>query len=252
MRKFILKDRKLSVISKIIIIVVWILLSKIIDNEIIFPTVKSTFTSLIDIIKEPNFLNTIKYSLIRSIVGFLISLSLAMLTGILSSLSKIIYNIMVPILKFLSSVPTMAIIILVLIWLSNELAPMFVGFIMVFPILYETILNGILDVDEYIIDMAQLYKVHKITIIKDIYLPSIFLNLSLVFTSTLGINLKMVIAGEALVQPKYGIMSNLQLQKIYLNTSGVFAWIIIILLIAKLFNYLINGAKYLVDVDRWK
>ncbi|CCQ93530.1 ABC transporter, permease protein [[Clostridium] ultunense Esp] len=252
MRKFILKNRKLSIVSKIIIIMVWMLLSKIIDNEIIFPTVKSTFASLIDTIKEPNFLNTIKYSLIRSIIGFLISLSLAMLTGILSSISKIIYNIMVPILKFLSSVPTMAIIILALIWLSNELAPMFVGFIMVFPILYETVLNGILDVDKDIVDMAQLYKVDKITIIKDIYLPSIFLNLSLVFTSTLGINLKMVIAGEALAQPKYGIGSNLQLQKTYLNTSGVFAWIIIILLIAKLFNYLINGVKYLMDVDRWK
>lgn len=219
MRKFILKDRKLSIISKIIIIGFWILLSKLIDNEIIFPTIKTTLISLMDIIKGPNFINIIKYSLIRSLFGFLISLSLAIFIGILSSISKVIYNVMVPIIDFLSSVPTMAIIILALIWLNNEFAPMFVGFIMVFPILYETVINGILNVNKNIIDMAQLYKVDKITIIKDIYLPSIFINLSLIFTSTLGINLKMVIAGEALSQPKYGIGSNLQLQKTYLNTS---------------------------------
>ncbi|MCF6465310.1 ABC transporter permease [Clostridium sp. Cult2] len=252
MRKFILKDRKLSIISKIIIIGFWILLSKLIDNEIIFPTIKSTLISLMDIIKGPNFINIIKYSLIRSLFGFLISLFLAILIGILSSISKVIYNSMIPVIKFLSSVPTMAIIILALIWLNNEFAPMFVGFIMVFPILYETVLNGILNVNRNIIDMAQLYKVDKITIIKDIYLPSIFLNLSLVFTSTIGINLKMVIAGEALAQPKYGIGSNLQLQKTYLNTSGVFAWIIIILLISRTFEYLMNGMKHLIDMDRWK
>ena len=47
-----------------------------------------------------------------------------------------------PILNLLTSTPTMAIIILALIWLDNEIVPMFVGFIMVFPILYETVLNG--------------------------------------------------------------------------------------------------------------
>ncbi len=55
----------------------------------------------------------------------------------------------------------------------------------------------------------------------------------------------MVIAGEVLSQPKYAIGSNLQLQKMYLNTSGVFAWIIIILVIAKMLEYILEGIKYL-------
>ncbi len=74
----------------------------------------------------------------------------------------------------------MAIIILALIWLDNEIVPMFVGFIMVFPILYETILNGILNIDENIIEMAEIYKVNKGTIIRDIYMPSILHNLAMV------------------------------------------------------------------------
>lgn len=245
MKEYILKDRKLSIISKILIIGIWILLSRIIDNEVIFPTIKSTFFSLIDIIKNPNFLIIIGYSILRSLIGFIISLLLAVVIGILSSISKTIYHLMLPIINFLSSVPTMAIIILALIWLNNEFVPIFVGFIMVFPILYETVLKGILNIDNNIISMAQIYKVDKSTLIKDIYIPSIFISLSNVFSSTLGINLKMVIAGEVLSQPKYAIGSNLQLQKMCLNTSGVFAWIIIILLIAKLFEYILEGIKYL-------
>lgn len=245
MREYILKDRKPSIISKILIIIIWILLSKFIDNEIIFPTIKSTFVNFIQIIKNPNFITIISYSILRSLIGFIISLFLAIIIGIFSSISKTIYYLMIPIINFLSSVPTMAIIILAIIWLNNDLVPIFVGVIMVFPILYETVLKGILNIDKDIIAMAQIYKVDKLTIIKDIYIPSIFINLSNVSSSTLGINLKMVIAGEVLSQPKYAIGSNLQLQKMYLNTSGIFAWIIIILFIAKLFEYILERVKFL-------
>lgn len=245
MKRYILKDRRQSIISKVIIIITWILLSRFIDNEVIFPNIKSTITSFIGIVRSPNFLAIIWYSLLRSLIGFIVSLSLAIIIGILSSIFKSIYYVMIPIIDFLTSVPTMAIIILALIWLNNEVVPIFVGFIMVFPILYETVLKGILNVDRKIITMAEIYKVDRFTVIRDIYIPSILLSLNNIISSALGINLKMVIAGEVLSQPKYAIGSNLQLQKMYLNTSGVFAWIIIILFIAKVFEHTLEGIKYL-------
>lgn len=252
MKSYILKDRRLSVISKISIVVIWILLARIVDSEVIIPSINSTFISLIDIIKAPDFLNTIKYTLFRTLTGFTISLSLAMLTGIVSSISKIVYNLMEPVLKFLNSIPTIAIIVLALIWLNNEIVPMFVGFVMVFPIMYEAILNSIVNVDQNIIQMAQLYKVGNIRIIKDIYIPSISYNLTNILNSVLGINLKMVIAGEVLAQPKYAIGSSLQLERVYLNTAGVFAWIVIILLISGIFDYIGKGVKHSLGTNRWK
>lgn len=253
MRNSILKDKKYSIITKLTIILIWILLSKIIGNEVIVPTIKSTLASLINIVRDESFFTIIKMTLLRSFIGFLISLLLAIVLGVLSNISKFICNFMMPILNFLKSVPTMAIIILALIWLSNNIAPMFVGFIMVFPILYETVLNAVLNVDSKIIDMAKLYKVSKKTLIKDIYIPSIFINLKLALTSTMGLNFKMVIAGEALAQPKYGIGSNLQLEKLYLNTSGVFAWIIIILLIVNTLDHSLElGRKFFKTSRNWK
>ncbi|MGN9163800.1 ABC transporter permease [Tissierellaceae bacterium HCP3S3_D8] len=245
MKRYILKDRRQSIISNVVIIITWMLLSRFIDNEVIFPNIRSTITSFIDIVRSPNFLVIIWHSLLRSLIGFIVSLSLAIIIGILSSVFKSIYYLMIPIINFLTSVPTMAIIILALIWLNNEVVPIFVGFIMVFPILYETVLKGILSVDGKIITMAEIYKVDRFTVIRDIYIPSILLSLNNIISSALGINLKMVIAGEVLSQPKYAIGSNLQLQKMYLNTPGVFAWIIIILFISKVFEYTLEGIKYL-------
>ena len=252
MKDSIWNDKKFSVLSRIILIGLWVIFAEIINNEVVFPTIGSTITNLINILKGPNFLYIIMHSLLRSLSGFLISLSLAITMGILSSIFKLVNSLMSPILNFLSSIPTMAIIILALIWLDHDFAPLFVGFLMVFPILYETVLNAILNVDRDMIEMAKMYKVDKVDIIKDIYIPIIFLNLNQVLISALGTNLKMVIAGEALSQPKYAIGSNLQLEKMYLNTSGVFAWIIIILIISKLLEYLAKYIRNIFCTDKWK
>ncbi|HZJ99547.1 MAG TPA: ABC transporter, partial [Tissierellaceae bacterium] len=108
MRDSTIKDKSLSFLTRIILIGLWFILAKIINNELILPTIGSTTSSLINILKDPNFLNIILYSLLRSLFGFLISLILAISTGILSSISKVVYNLMSPILNFLRSVPTMA------------------------------------------------------------------------------------------------------------------------------------------------
>lgn len=247
-----LADRRLSILSRIILLGLWFMASEIIDNEILFPTVGSTLASLIAIIKDPGFFNTISHSILRSLFGFLISLFLAMILGILSCINKFIYNFMRPILNFLSSVPTMAIIILALIWFKNDYVPIFVAFLMVFPILYETVQGAILNVDKNILEMAKIYQVDLLTIIKDIYIPSVYFALNQVFISALSTTLKMVIAGEALSQPKFAIGSDLQLEKMYLNTSGVFAWIIIILIISKLLEYLAKGLRNIYNRKKWK
>ena len=239
-------------LSRIALITIWIFLARIIDNELIVPTIKTTFISMAEIIKDPGFFNIVIYTILRTLLGFLISLILAINLGVLSSVSKMVHSLMEPILKLLNSIPTIAIILLALIWLNNEFVPMFVGFLMVFPILFETVLKSILNIDKDIIQMAYLYKVSKMGIIKNIYIPNILYNLTGIFNSALGINLKMVIGGEVLSQPKYAIGSSLQLERIYLNTPGVFAWIIIIILISIIFDYIIKALNYFSKIDRWK
>lgn len=244
MKTYTIKNRGFSpssLASKALIIILWIVLSRIIDNEIILPTISSTLEALVKVIKKPEFINILGHSILRSLIGFIISLVIAIVIGILSKFSKFVHDLMVPVVRFLSTTPTIAIIILALIWFSNEIVPLIVGFIMVFPVLYETVLKSIINVDNKILEMAEVYNVNRFNIVKEIYLPSIFISLGNILSSSIGINLKMVIAGEVLSQPKYAIGSNLQIQKMYLNTPGVFAWIIIILVISKMFEYLMKG-----------
>lgn len=240
MKDYTWKNKKYIMISTVVLIMIWAIASKKVNNEIIIPSISSTLTSLIGIIKDKEFIYIIGATLIRSLASFLFSLVFSVILGVTASFSRVVYNFMMPLLSFLKSVPTMGIIILALIWLSNDNAPILIGFIVVFPILYESVLSGILNVDTKILDMARLYKVRRRTFVKDIYIPSILMGVNGVINSALGLNFKVVIAGEVLGQPKYSIGSSLQLEKMYLDTPGVFAWIIIIVSITIFFEVIIK------------
>ncbi|MCF6463044.1 hypothetical protein C3E89_06675 [Clostridium sp. Cult1] len=47
MRKFTLKDRKMSIVFRVLILILWLLLSTIVDNEVILPSIKTTLLNII-------------------------------------------------------------------------------------------------------------------------------------------------------------------------------------------------------------
>lgn len=228
MKEFLWKDKRYIAVSMAVLFALWGLASLEVHNEIILPSIGSTLQNVVQIIGDKDFLSIISASIVRCIESLVLSLAAAILIGIAASFSKLVYNFMLPITSFLKAVPTMGIVVLALIWLDSENAPKLIGFIAVFPILYESVQNGIFHVDPKILQMAQLYKASKFNIIMGIYSPSILMSLNHVINSAIGLCFKVVIAGEVLGQPKYSIGSRLQLEKMYLNTAGVFAWVIII------------------------
>ena len=67
---------------------------------------------------------------------------------------------MIPILNVMRSFPTIGFIILALIWLSQGIAPILVGFVMSFPIFYDAIIGAILNIDKNILEMAKVYELN--------------------------------------------------------------------------------------------
>lgn len=61
-------------LSSIIFLVVWEIIAKIVGNQMIFPDILSVFNSLIEILKNENFLiilfNTLKKAVVSLIVSF--------------------------------------------------------------------------------------------------------------------------------------------------------------------------------------
>jgi len=237
------QDKGLKLVSGLVLIGAWFLLSIFVGKEVLIPSPLATLNSLFEIAGTDGFLKTILYTMARSLGGFVSSLLLAVFFGGISKWSRPVRLLLNPFVEFLSSVPVIAIILLALIWLHSSLVPLFVGFLVVFPIMYQTVLVSLDEVDRGILQMARVYKVKRLALIRDIYIPVIVHGLSNISATTLSTTLKMVVAGEVLSQPGFSIGGNLQLQRMYLNTSGVFAWIVVILVISKVLQVLVESGK---------
>lgn len=235
MQVFTNKKGKLSLLSTMTILVLlisWHILAIYISKTYILPTPIATTSELLKLLISLESYIDIFTSVIRLIIGFTISLIFGLVFGIISGLSKIAQEILTPIVNILRTLPTMVIILVMLIWFGSELTTVFVGVLIVFPIVYSNIMYGIKNIDFKIIEMGKMYQFSVKKMIKYIYLPSLRKPIVSSIVAGVGLNFKVLIASEVLSQPQNGIGSNLLLAKINLQMDKVFAWAILIILLS--------------------
>lgn len=236
-------DKRYILLSIVISIILWKIFSLWVGKSIIIPSPEETWSALIEIIKNPQFNIAVYNTLRRIIIGFAFTFTLSVILGMAAGFYSPVYYILKPIVTVFKAVPTMAVILLAIIWLESEVAPILVGFLVTFPLLYQNVVQGIINIDTQLIEMAKVYKISKIKMIKDIYLPSIKSYLLAGISTALGLTVKIVIAAEVLSQPRISIGTSFQMEKSNLNTPGVFAWSIIAILIAGAFDVIIKYAQ---------
>lgn len=240
MNQYSLKNNKYISISILIIVLIWQMIAVVVDNSLLLPSFFDVLKSGVNIIKNKSFINLIASSSYRCIESFVLSLMIATIIAIASYLSKFIYNFLYPIMSFIKSVPTMAFIVLILIWTSKGIAPVVIGIMISLPIFYDIVLNSLLNIDKDLIYMCRVYQVAKLDNIKHIIIPFILIEIKKCISSTLSLIFKVVISGEVYAQPEYGIGAAIQLEKMQLNTDSVIAWMIIITVVIYCFDLCID------------
>ena len=232
MRDFITSTKFLQLVSIVLFLAVWKAAALFVGSDIILPTPEETIRSLVGIIRDPGFWPSVVATTTRGFTGFLLSLVLGVLAGLLAALSKTAAILIQPFMIVCRSTPVMSVILLALIWFQTNHVPVFVGFLIAFPVIFANVTEGIKSVDKKLIDMAHIYRVKKLRVILEVYLPAILPYLIAGISTAMGVGWKVVIAAEVLSQPKFAIGTNMNLEKIYLQTGGVFAWTIVALLLS--------------------
>lgn len=253
MTQYSLKDKKYLIISILILISIWQIVASIVNNGLLLPSFFNVLSDIYTIIISSDFIKIIMSSIFRCIESFIISLIIAIIIAIISYLNKFIYNLVYPIIVFLKAIPTMAFIVLVLIWTSKGSAPIIIGVVISFPIFYDVVLNSLLGIDKNLLQLFKVYRISTLDKIIILIIPTILIEIKKVINSTLSLIFKVVISGEVYAQPKYGIGSIIQFEKMQLNTSTVIAWMMIITAIVCFFDFIIdkifNKKRGIVSVD---
>ena len=228
MKEYTWKNRMYILVSCLFFLMIWQISAITINNDIYLPNIQQVLTEMIKIIDKNDFSLILMSSLYRSILCYILAIVLAIVLGVLTYMYPFFKFLLAPINSFAKTIPTMVLVVLALVWFNKDKAPFIVGFAITFPILYEGIVGSLNSIDKKLIDMMDIYEVSLMDKIRKVYSPVIKFHLASIFVSTFSLAFKVVIAGEVHGQPKYGIGSAIQLEKINFNTSGIFAWIVII------------------------
>ncbi len=231
-------------LKRTLIYSIWLVLWQIaylcIDKEVLIPSPMHTFTKLLEMLTTTVFYLQIAGTFYRVFMGVGSSLILGIVSAYLAYKSLFFRTFIKPMVNFMKSTPVMAIIILALLWFKSEEVPIFVCFLMCYPLVYTNILNGLLELSQELKELSKVYEVKAFYYIKECVLPQLRPYLRTAMQLVVGMAFKVVIAAEVLAIPKYAMGYELLDAKIYLETTEVFAWIIVIILLSQFCEYIVD------------
>lgn len=223
-------------LSFLIIAAAWEVLSVSVNNQLLVPSLGNIFRAFIEIFTDKNSFIIIFSTISRGVSAFLISLFLGSFAAVLAWKFKLISSLILAGINLFKRVPTIGIIIIALIWFDVAAAPLMIGLAITLPLIFEAVTGGIESISRDFILMTKIYSPSSWEAFKFLYIPSVFFYVTPLLPSIIGLTFKTVIAGEVLAQLTNSIGGEIFLEKIYLNTSKVFAWIIIVLF----FNWILE------------
>lgn len=232
-----MKKKKLSgtliiLISVIFLLALWKIVSLAVNAEIILPGPEIVALKTVVLFMKRGFWASVGATLLRGIIGFIISAVSGLIFGVLLGLSKRAALLFKPLLSVIKTTPVMSIVIIALIWFKAGSVPVFSAFLIAFPIVTGNVMEGIANVEKNLVQMAEVYRVPRRMVITGLYIPSTLPYFMAGASTALGLTWKVIIAGEVLAQPFKGIGTGMFLAKVYLETAEVFAWTLCALILS--------------------
>lgn len=243
-----IKKNYLYVLSLFVLLIIYILVSNLVDNVILLPKIKDILLYFKNL-ELTVILKQTSHTLFKAFISYTFSLIFALIIAVIACYKDM--NLLIkPYISILRTIPTISIILIALIWLGNEKAIYLIPFLVIFPLLYETIYFYIKNVDPKLTQVCDVYQFTISKKIKYLYFYSLLEGLILSFKQTFGLCFKIIVMAEVIGQASIGIGAKIQNEKININMPGVFAWTIILIILILLIDYLLDFLTK--KIIKWK
>lgn len=217
-------------------LVLWQAGSMVLGQEILLVSPVSALRRLADLAAAVEFWQSIAFSLVRIASGFLLATVAGVVLAALSARWGRIRDLLVPIMLTIKAIPVASFIILVLIWIPSRNLSVLISFLMVLPIIYTNVLDGIEATNPQLLEMAKVFGLPPLRTMRYIYLSQVLPFFRAACSVALGLCWKSGIAAEIIGIPQGSIGEKLYHAKVYLATPDLFAWTLVVVLISLTFE----------------
>lgn len=199
---------------------------------------------------ESTFWNVVGMSLLRVVIGFALALVIGVMLAMLTTRFSVLHALCSPILSVVRAAPVASFIFVAFLWIRAEAMPTFIAFLMVVPLVWENVRQGILQTDRKLLEMAQVFRLSRIQRLRYVRLPAVRPYLRAAVTTGFGFAWKAGVAAEILCWPTESIGYRIAAAKNSVETAEVFAWTVIVVVLSVVLEWLLRRLFDQREVER--
>ena len=232
------KPRAIRLWAVLFWLAVWQLGAMALDQELFLVSPLRVLGRLGELVVTGPFWRAVGMSSLRIMGGFLAATAAGVLLAALSARFRRVEELLAPALLAIKSIPVASFIILALILFSSRNLAVLISFLMVLPVVYANVLEGIRSADRQLLEMGRVFRLPAGRRLRYLYVPQVYPFFEAACGVALGLCWKAGVAAEVIGMPQGSIGERLQQAKIYLDTPDIFAWTLVIVLVSLAFEKL--------------
>ncbi len=245
------KNLVISASAIVFLWLIWLIAYFAVKNDYILPSFWETFRSMGELLAGGAFWIAFSGSLLRTLAAFAVSLVFGVAFAVLARCFTPVRAFFAPIVSILRTLPTMAVILLLLSWrMTPTFAPVIVGVLVLFPAVYAAALASLDEVAQSYGRLAVVYNVGVRRKIFKMYLPLCAPALLAQTGAILSLGLKITVSGEVLSNTYRSLGGMMQSAKMFADIPTLLALTIVCVLIGFALEGLCFGAYKL--IVRWR
>ena len=226
---------------------IWWIAAMKIGISFILPSPAVAFREFFRLIPQKEFILAVTGSLVRVISGFLLGISLGAAVAIFAHALKPLKFFFAPFVKMVRATPVASFILICVLWMPTDAVPIFIAFLMVFPIVYENVLTGLSHTDIKLIEVTKIYGYSRLQALRQLYLPYAMPYFVSSANASLGLAWKSCVSAEVLAVCAKSVGYYIYVSKQYFETEQLFAWTISIILLSIILEYAVKGIAHLIS-----
>ena len=227
-----------KLLAVIFALCLWQLAAMTIDSKILLVSPVEVAVRLTTIWQTEGFWTSIWFSFYHIAGGFFLALFLGIVLAALAGRFRRIETLLWPFLVTIKTVPVASFVVICLIWLSAEKLSVFISFLIVLPVVYGNVLEGIKNEDKLMLEVGTVFRMPLLRRFLYIHLPQLKPFIMSACATALGMAWKAGVAAEIIGTPDGSIGKQLFYSKIYLDTDDLLCWTVIIVIVSVLFEKL--------------
>lgn len=219
---------------------VWEAADRIVGQEILVVSPACVLERLAQLARQPDFWLTAFFSMARILEGFLLGVLSGTLLAVLSARFTVCRALIRPVVSVVKATPVASFIILALVWMHADFVPVFSASLLVVPVVWGNVLEGIQKTDRNLLEMGRMFRFGAVKTAGRVYVPSVMPYFMSACTTGLGLSWKAGVAAEVLSSIPLSIGGKIYDAKIYLETADLFAWTALVILLSVLLEHLMT------------